>query len=547
MKEFSRKGNRSLQERETQREMSTQLMALDEESVRRLDEHDSTTGENELPDSESAAIFHKSGDNKIASGDYHGALKDSCEAARLDPENGEHYGLRGVAHYELGHYEEAIRDYSKSIEVCPTPNTLYNRSEAYYKTGRDSEALDDLDHALKLANEMPNYHFVIPEIQKLISIIRDKTISGKDYYQAPIGFGTGSRSAEADQKELDDVGPEVIRFIYSKAMRIDDEWSVTAPRGFTWWGHQLAQRVWAEDCRKDDGVDVTLMHVETDFLRNVENTQQTYEALNDLNAGASQFAFLYDPENRYIGLHSTVYTHRQNLDWSKRIFLETVGLQASYAHMMAGRISHLFVGSEPGTSPHPDNGFRQVKDEMVGLIDNFYIPMSEQEAPIESDTFKFMEEQLQSRFMITTGDSCLTAEFPFTGEEPVCVRLAQGKPGVVTSLLKVNSDEGHPLLRKGLMMRMILPVSYGREQALVYAMSLNLLEATGWVKCHLNGAWYVDERSNLVFVSFCPIAGFQSWWLVNFALSFAIRSKWAAEVLGEGETDHPYRANRMLH
>ena len=129
-----------------------------------------------------------------------------------------------------------------------------------------------------------------------------------------MGFGQKSPSAESDREELDDVGPEVLRFIYTTGMRIDDEWR------FAWWGHQLAQRVWAADCRRDEGVDVTLMHVETDFLRNVESNQQTYEALNDLNAGTSQFALLYDPQNRIIGLHPTVYTHRQSPDGSKRLF-----------------------------------------------------------------------------------------------------------------------------------------------------------------------------------------------------------------------------------
>jgi hypothetical protein len=57
---------------------------------------------------------------------------------------------------------------------------------------------------------------------------------------------------------------------------------------------------------------------------------------------------------------------------------------------------------------------------------------------------------------------------------PAIVRLMQGKPGAVTSLFTVNSMEWHPMLGKGLMMHMMLPVSYDREQALVLAMNLNL-------------------------------------------------------------------------
>src|SRR5438034_671528 len=39
-----------------------------------------------------------------------------------------------------------------------------------------------------------------------------------------------------------DLGLEVLDFV-SMSMQIDDSWSVRTARGFTWWGHRLAQRV----------------------------------------------------------------------------------------------------------------------------------------------------------------------------------------------------------------------------------------------------------------------------------------------------------------
>lgn len=182
---------------------------------------------------------------------------------------------------------------------------------------------------------------------------------------------------------------------------------------------------------------------------------------------------------------------------------------------------------------------------MVGLIDTFFIPLAEIEPPIESDIFKSAEKILQSQFMVTSGDNGLTAEFPFSGDEPACDRLMQGKPGVVTSLFMVNSVEGHPLLGRGLMMRMILPVSHGKERGLKTAMALNGLESTEWVRCHLNGAWYVDDRSNLVFISFFPVAGLRQGELENLAFSFALRSKWAGEVMAE--VNHHRQTNGMVH
>ena len=507
---------------------------------------DTDYADDEISNSQRAENYRISGDTKIADRDFQGAFEDLSEAIRLDPQNYRCYGLRGVTHYELGRYEEAIEDESISINSHPDRATLYNRAEAYYKTGKDTEAIADLDHALKLASEGPSDDTLIPEIHKLAGIIKDKSLNREDYYQAPIGWEKESQSPEPDYEELDDVGPEVIQFVH-ESMYIDEGWSVNLPRGFVWWGHRLAQKVWADDCRKDENVDVTLMHVETDFLRNVKDTPQIYESINELNAGVSQFAFIYYPKDRCIRLHSTVYTHGQNLNWSERLFLKAVSLQVSHAERMAECISHLFTGSEPDTTPHPDRGFRQKKDEMVDVSENFFIPMGKQAPPIASGIFQSTKELLRRWFMAESDDDGLTAEFPFTGNEPALVRITQGKHGVVTSFFVVNSVEEHPLLGRGLLMRMMLPITYTKERGLQLAMSLNRLESTEWVKGHLTGAWCVDDQCHLMFVSFYPIAGLKHGELINLALSFAARSKWAGEVLAETDANHHGATNRILN
>jgi hypothetical protein len=62
---------------------------------------------------------------------------------------------------------------------------------------------------------------------------------------------------------------------------------------------------------------------------------------------------------------------------------------------------------------------------------------------------------------------------------------------------------------------------------------LNLLEMKEWAKCHLNGAWYVDDRNCLSFISFMPIASYKRQLLVHIAMNFYIRSQWAREILKE--------------
>jgi hypothetical protein len=59
-----------------------------------------------------------------------------------------------------------------------------------------------------------------------------------------------------------DVALEAIQFLYS-LLRIDDEWSVREPRGFTWWAGDYVQRVWAEPCVEDQGIWLSRLVAET--------------------------------------------------------------------------------------------------------------------------------------------------------------------------------------------------------------------------------------------------------------------------------------------
>lgn len=334
----------------------------------------------------------------------------------------------------------------------------------------------------------------------------------------------------------DDTGPEVLQFTCD-ALRIDDEWMTETTGGFTWWGHGLAQRVWAEACREDLGVDVTLTHVETDFLRNVGCDLKTMEGLNLLNAEAPQFAFVYDPNEMRIRLHATFYVHRQNVEWSKRLFMLVAGLQVSYAHMKAGGASHLFDGSEPDTSPHPGNGFRQKSDEILGVIDQAIIPESDNAEPIGVGEFRQAADCLSQQMLATCGGGGMTAEFPFSGDEPAILRFGKGM-GVVTALFRAFSRKRHSLLGKGLLTTLQLPVSLDREEGLRISAGLNLLESVEWARCHMNGAWRIDSQDCLSFVSFLPIMSHEKGLLLNLAISNYIRSGWAAGILNAGSDNN---------
>ena len=62
-----------------------------------------------------------------------------------------------------------------------------------------------------------------------------------------------------------DAGPQVLKHVHEQ-MKIDREWSVKGRRQFVWWGHRLAQRVWADPPFEDEGMVITRLHARTDLI-----------------------------------------------------------------------------------------------------------------------------------------------------------------------------------------------------------------------------------------------------------------------------------------
>ena len=163
-------------------------------------------------------------------------------------------------------------------------------------------------------------------------------------------------------------------------MMVDEDWSTREERAFQWWGHGHAQRAWVELPRDDNGTPVSLVHVETDFLRNVADTEKTCEELDRLQMIATQSAFIYLPREGKIRMHSTAYIHEGNHAWLSRVLLNAAGVQLLLT-MGVGGFQQFFEGSVPDTTPHPLNGYRENADELIGGLRDFYA--SAQESPVQ--------------------------------------------------------------------------------------------------------------------------------------------------------------------
>ena len=56
-------------------------------------------------------------------------------------------------------------------------------------------------------------------------------------------------------KTTADIGPQVLNDV-RRQLQVDDQWVVTEPQSFTWWGHRLRQKVAAEKATTRGGLGI---------------------------------------------------------------------------------------------------------------------------------------------------------------------------------------------------------------------------------------------------------------------------------------------------
>jgi len=339
-----------------------------------------------------------------------------------------------------------------------------------------------------------------------------------------------------------DVGPKVVDFVF-REMQVDAEWSTRDERGFTWWGHHLAQRVWADPVFVEDGEEIVRAHAEADVLRNVPDDPKTTQALGVLNTGASLSGFVWETSSKKIMLRSSAFFHAENFHWLSKLFLSTVAIQAAEAHRYSTALARLF-NAEPDESAHPRNGPRPDADEMLDVIPMF-LQQGTTRAALTADEFQSAIPTSGGPWVMANADqNGLTAEFPFPGCMPP------------TALLTVRNDQCHPILGRGLLILLRLPVTCDTADAEIVCAKLNAAEAKEPTRCHFMGAWCTDSGEDLfqigvmltgvpvparntgaglTFCSFLPSALYQDGLLSVIIYGMAHRARWANEYLSSKE------------
>jgi hypothetical protein len=329
-----------------------------------------------------------------------------------------------------------------------------------------------------------------------------------------------------------DAGVQTVGKIY-RDMKIDTEWSLVSGRGFTWWGHHYAQRIWADRPFEDGGVLITRVNAETDFLRFPGGPAEPEDLT--LFAAGMQYATLSGPvvyeKPERIKLRCSAFIHEENQAWLGPLFSLAAVMQYAEVAFKAEELAPL-LGAEPDKSGHPTSGHRHKMDDMLNIIDAFIVPEGIKPFnAIPERLFRQASEDLNNRGLFSTaGPEGLTAYVPFAGS---------------TALLEVRADAQHPGLGKGLLYLMRLPPEKIASSSSIdgsLIMDLNALEQESMKSGHFLGSWCLapgrgEHKSTPVYVTFIPAAVVSTSVFVNMIFSTITHCSWAEEVFSQSRLD----------
>lgn len=307
-----------------------------------------------------------------------------------------------------------------------------------------------------------------------------------------------------------DVVEEVLKFLTAR-MQIEQEWAVQDRTSFTWWAHSLAQRVWVDPAREFQGVELRTLHIQTDLLRDAPMDASTWTRLSNVNQFASLSAYVAEPSERTIRLHSSVSLTDENWLLARSIALHAMALQMADAHAEAGELADAF-GGQVAATPHPSRGRREQPDEMVGIL-GVYQERGHGESPFGADEIaELVQIEPRPWTMASTALLRLDADLEFATNLP--------------ARLELEAAEKHVSLGSGLQMRLMLPV----EPDAALAQKLNANECVE-PDAHQLGAWCVDAERGLLFTGFIPAAAYSPGLSRALVYHLSAKNDWARALL----------------
>ena len=167
-----------------------------------------------------AQDYFRRGFRASSEGHTQEAVKEYSKAIELDPSFASAYHNRGILYNKLGEQQKALDDYNKAIELDPSYAFAYNgRGNVYRGLGERQKALDDYNKAIELDpsfayayNGRGNVYSDLGEQQKALDDYNKAIELDSSYAHAYNGRGNVYSDLGEQQKALED---------YNKAIELD--------------------------------------------------------------------------------------------------------------------------------------------------------------------------------------------------------------------------------------------------------------------------------------------------------------------------------------
>jgi hypothetical protein len=268
------------------------------------------------------------------------------------------------------------------------------------------------------------------------------------------------------------------------------------------------------------------VHVESDFLRDVAEPEKVLRLVSAANRMTTLSSVVFNSELGRMSLHASVCVSDQNIERAVRAAHIIASLQAADASAKCTGFAQL-LGASPDTSGHPERGTREEGDAVLATLQVMAELNQQPSVPANELDLKPLEGLEPRPWVLAfAGTGGMTAEFPFTNEAPAIFAAASGQPPG-TALLRLSTDEDHPQLGDGVLVRLSLPITGTVE----LAMALNEAEShEGADNADQVGGW-CETDGTVEFVTFLPSCLLDWELLTSVIYDNAIRTQWVRKVL----------------
>ena len=115
-----------------------------------------------------ALVYNHRGMAHFAMGSYQRALKDFANAIKYDPDSDRGYANRGLCYRVLKKHPQALKDFDLAIKINPgRPDNFFGRAQTYHDMRQYDLARNDCEKALSIHSGYQSAKELYSSLQKL--------------------------------------------------------------------------------------------------------------------------------------------------------------------------------------------------------------------------------------------------------------------------------------------------------------------------------------------------------------------------------------------